>query len=273
MSYEKAYWAPSGSAEGGRAQQQRGGVGEAAFHACLQQAVARSERAAEDHAVLGGLVDLVQAEAVLQTRRHLQRLGHGGVDGDRLDAAERDAGKGTSDDVGHHGGDPDAYRGAELDDRVRCRCRRPGGDARGHDGQRHTTRDHGRVDGYPRPELVDRVVDAVGELVQAVGHVPRGLREVTQPAAVLVGGVTAPELAERLDGLTRVVVDDPGRAAVHGGADVIHRVGERTPGFGRVPQFVGVGLGPPQAHVEKDVAGFGLNAHRHRRSAWGSLFR
>jgi hypothetical protein len=65
----------------------------------------------------------------------------------------------------------------------------------------------------------------------------------------------------------QIVVDDRRRAAVDRGADVVHRSGERAPGLRGVPQLARVGLGPPHAQLEKDVAGLVLNAHRHRRSA------
>lgn len=169
-------------AERRRSQQQGSGVAERSLHTRLEHAAARAQRAAEDHAVLGGLVDLVQAEALLQSGDHLQRLGDGEIDGDRLDPAEGGRDQGARRYLGDGGGHGDAHGGAELDDGVRRRDGGSGGEARGEEGERHPARDHGGVDADLRPELVDGVVDRVRELVQRLRHRPCGLGQVAQPA-------------------------------------------------------------------------------------------
>ncbi|MET7719233.1 hypothetical protein ABZT44_00110 [Streptomyces mirabilis] len=257
-------------AERGRSEQQRCRVAERALDARLDDPAARAQGATEDHAVLGGLVDLVEAEALLQAGRDLQGLGHSQVDGHRLDPAEGRGHQRARGDLGDRRGDGHAETGAELDDEVGRRDGRAGGQSRGEERQRDPARDHGGVDADLRPELVDGVVDRVGELVERRGHLAPGVGQVLQPTAVLALGalrVAAPELVERLDRLTRVVVDDRRRALLHRAPYVVHGVREGAPGRRRRPQLPGVGLRPPQAQMEQDLPGLVLNAHRHRPSS------
>ena len=112
--------------------------------------------------------------------------------------------------------------------------------------------DDGGVDGDLRPQLVDGVIDGVGELVQRLRHLAGRLREITQPAPVLALGVTLPEHLERVDRLTLVVVDERRGRVVDGRTYVIDGIGERPPGISGVAQGAGVGVRPPHAQLQQE---------------------